>query len=277
MKDLNKKVIIIVLIISGVLYMCISQYRKEMEHIDEVMATKNYDENDVNELANLIEEYNNTEYSDEEARKTALYYLLNTYYDTHFAICGSSKVGLNIKDINDRSFLDEMIFYKLDNDLYFNGNLIKAGDYHEFARVILESDNQEGHEHNIAEELDHINDDTILITKVIFAITYTIVIVRFAFLTIFNKKNYLKNIIIYALILLAIFIANIIICKISDNIINLLGGYKNYGFYGYANANSLLELGLFNIFDILKIFVASVMFNILINYKKVKSCFKKKK
>lgn len=266
--DKKKRFIIMVSIfIVGIVGLIVTAFFSAKNYIKEEAMTNYYTEKEVNDLAYLLKELYEHDYTEEEKHQMAIYYLLKTpeNHDYYFTMYGNveGEISELIKEIN---------LYSGDNqrdEYYFNGHLIKKGDYHELALAIIEDYNSTLHDKNVASDLEEAETTLEVIILITFILLYAFVILRFVLLKEFNKKSIKKDIAMYGVTLLALFILNILSVIIYEKAINYLGSYMVRA-YQIGNASDIFEYGILTPLNLLIVFIISVLLYLVINYKEIK-------
>ena len=217
-------------------------------------------------LEYVLKEYYENDYSKEDLKKAIVFNLLHSFKDNYFY----TNDALNDEYVDNfiKSMEEDRKFIK--DGFNYNDYEIKPGDYHTLAIAILETQNQEENDKYISEGIGIIDDIISVLINIIFLVLYMIVVLRFVFLNIFDKNNFIKDIIKFALLLAIIFVLNIIITITYESVINNLG--KNY--YSLANGASIINYGIIDLTTLLIIFVGSVVINSLINIREIINYFK---
>ena len=273
-KETFRKFLLAVCVVVTITVLSILLIRSFKSYIDDALERKHYDEKDVANVEAILKEYYENAPEDETAkREMILYYLINTDYEDMYYYLGDNTT---VEDYINRK-ITEMDSYVEDSkrDMYYDNTFIKAGDYHSLAVVILDRINRDGIERNISDEISEIDDIMDVVLTIVFVAIYFVVLLRFVFLSDCSKETYLKNIIKYGIILVAIYITDIVVNVVYEKIINNIGNYRNMGFFQLGNAASIINYGALSLLNVILLFIFGVLLYCLINIKDVVKFLKK--
>lgn len=261
MKKKTRIIIMISIFIASIIGLVIYSFYYEKSAIDEEVKTKYYTENEVANLEYLLKEYHECEHSEKEKRQMAIYNLLQSDYEYETEEYFTKYDSENIEDA-----IKEMVDNITEDDNYYKKG--KTFDYHALALSIFEEYNVTLHDRNVAQSLSEIDEAVTAIINVISILLYLLAFLYFVLVKEY-KNTFLKDIIKYALSIIAVYAFNILALFITEKAINYLGVYKVRA-YGTSYGPNILLYGDIFPSQLLIIFAIGVVLYLLINIKRIK-------